>query len=271
MNIIRRLDQLSSPFLLGVPRQCAMPVTMKFSPTAVRTSPTSGRTSPSPSNESSGGTTCFAADINTSPSKGSHSFGRQQQQQQQYQQQHLQRLAGGHAASALLDQRLRTETLEAAAAAAQFVALRISLKSDNDALVDFLASGAAKVGRGMTSHFLRGRYEHGRPLYGLPRDDLGGANAAAIVTDAHLRPEDAGLAPPQWQKALGHFAERAQIGCVILAGDAASFAEWARIPAVRSVCACVPDGRLYALIDGHLISISSQAKWVHGHRSAMSD
>ena len=153
-----------------------------------------------------------------------------------------------------------SEQSAVAAAAAQFIGLRIALDLDHAEQVALLTKGLAQIGRGMTGRLLQGRYEPGKLLKGEPRADLGGAFGPSVVTDDQLRGHDSyTLATNAWRSELGRYAQMAQIGCVLLAGTAARFASWVRAEKNRQVVMDVPEGRLFALIDGHIVALSIQA------------
>ena len=148
----------------------------------------------------------------------------------------------------------------------QFLALRISDQIDNDEMVALLTAGAARVGRGMTANFLRDRYVEGVPLETHCRasshgDEATAAASAVVATDGKLRQRasssipEASWAPSQ----LAQHAERAAIGCIVLAGTAENFSAWALNARRSHVVSEVPDGRLFALLDGYIIAISPSA------------
>ena len=102
-------------------------------------------------------------------------------------------------------------------------------------------------GGGETATKLAGRYTPGQKLPG----------SCPIVTDNHLGLHDAALV--DWKEGYGRYAAETTVGAIILAGDAAGFATWAKSEACRAEVAGVPDGRLFALIDGYIVSVSAQA------------
>jgi hypothetical protein len=115
-----------------------------------------------------------------------------------------------------------------------------------DTITGILMRGEAKIGGGDTAKLLKGKYTPGVPLPG----------ACPIVTDNHLGLHDAALV--DWRSAYGTYAAATTIGAIIFAGDAEGFATWAKSKACRDEVAGVPDGRLFALIDGYLVSVSAQ-------------
>ena len=116
-----------------------------------------------------------------------------------------------------------------------------------DTLYGILMRGEAKIGAGTTAKLLEGKYTPGVPLKG----------ACPIVTDNHLGLHDAALV--DWRSAYGTYAAATTIGAIIFAGDAEGFATWAKSKPCRDEVAGVPDGRLFALIDGYIVSVSAQA------------
>ena len=116
-----------------------------------------------------------------------------------------------------------------------------------DTLYGILMRGEAKIGAGRTAELLKGKYTPGVPLKG----------ACPIVTDNHLGLHDAALV--DWKEGYGRYAAATTVGAIILAGDAAGFATWAKSEACRAEVAGVPDGRLFALIDGYIVSVNAQS------------
>ena len=116
-----------------------------------------------------------------------------------------------------------------------------------DTLYGILMRGEAKIGAGITPGLLEGKYTPGVPLKG----------ACPIVTDNHLGLHDAALV--DWRSAYGTYAAATTIGAIIFAGDAEGFATWAKSKPCRDEVAGVPDGRLFALIDGYIVSVNAQA------------
>ncbi len=117
-----------------------------------------------------------------------------------------------------------------------------------DTLYGILMRGEAKIGEGtITAELLKGKYTPGVPLKG----------ACPIVTDNHLGLHDAALV--DWRSAYGTYAAATTIGAIIFAGDAEGFATWAKSKPCRDEVAGVPDGRLWALIDGYIVSVEAQA------------
>ena len=117
-----------------------------------------------------------------------------------------------------------------------------------DTLYGILMRGEAKIGGGDTAKLLKGKYTPGVPLKG----------ACPIVTDNHLGLHDAALV--DWRSAYGTYAAATTIGAIIFAGDAEGFATWAKSKPCRDEVAGVPDGRLFALIDGYLVGVFAQSK-----------
>ena len=115
-----------------------------------------------------------------------------------------------------------------------------------DTLYGILMRGEAKFGVGV-ERLLKGKYTPGVPLKG----------ACPIVTDNHLGLHDAALV--DWRSAYGTYAAATTIGAIIFAGDAEGFATWAKSKPCRDEVAGVPDGRLFALIDGYIVAVSAQA------------
>ena len=115
-----------------------------------------------------------------------------------------------------------------------------------DTLYGILMRGEAKIGAGKTPELLKGKYTPGVPLKG----------ACPIVTDNHLGLHDAALV--DWRSAYGTYAAATTIGAIIFAGDAEGFATWAKSKPCRDEVAGVPDGRLFALIDGYIVSVDAQ-------------
>ena len=62
-----------------------------------------------------------------------------------------------------------------------------------------------------------------------------------------------------WKEAYTKYVSLSKLGCIILAGTAEKFSEWAKSKACRDEVAGVPDGRLFALIDGYIVAVSAQA------------
>ena len=116
-----------------------------------------------------------------------------------------------------------------------------------DTIIGILTRGEAKIGSGKTPELLKGKYTPGVPLKG----------ACPIVTDNHLGLHDAALV--DWRSAYGTYAAATTIGAIIFAGDAEGFATWAKSKPCRDEVAGVPDGRLFALIDSYIVSVSAQA------------
>ena len=116
-----------------------------------------------------------------------------------------------------------------------------------DTLYGILMRGEAKIGAGATEELLKGKYTPGVPLKGV----------CPIVTDNHLGLHDAALV--DWRSAYGTYAAATTIGAIIFAGDAEGFATWAKSKPCRDEVAGVPDGRLFALIDGYIVAVYAQA------------
>ena len=116
-----------------------------------------------------------------------------------------------------------------------------------DTLYGILMRGEAKIGAGNTAELLKGKYTPGVPLKG----------ACPIVTDNHLGLHDAALV--DWRSAYGTYAAATTIGAIIFAGDAEGFATWAKSKPCRDEVAGVPDGRLFALIDGYIVNVDAQS------------
>ena len=129
-----------------------------------------------------------------------------------------------------------------------------------DTLYGILMRGEAKIGAGKTPGLLEGKYTPGVPLKG----------ACPIVTDNHLGLHDAALV--DWRSAYGTYAAATTIGAIIFAGDAEGFATWAKSKPCRDEVAGVPDGRLFALIDGYIVAVSAQAdtrQWKDGQQHGL--
>ena len=116
-----------------------------------------------------------------------------------------------------------------------------------DTIYGILMRGEAKIGAGRTAELLKGKYTPGVPLKG----------ACPIVTDNHLGLHDAALV--DWHSAYGTYAAATTIGAIIFAGDAEGFATWAKSKPCRDEVAGVPDGRLFALIDGYIVAVFAQS------------
>ena len=77
------------------------------------------------------------------------------------------------------------------------------------------------------------------------------------MTDNHLGLHDAALV--DWRNAYSTYAAATTIGAIIFAGDAEGFATWAKSKPCRDEVAGVPDGRLFALIDGYIVAVLAQS------------
>ena len=115
------------------------------------------------------------------------------------------------------------------------IASKVSKEYEVDTLIGIINRGEAKIGAGDTAQKLAGRYTPGQKLPG----------SCPIVTDNHLGLHDAALA--DWKEGYGRYAAATTVGAIILAGDAAGFATWAKSAACKAEVTGVPSGRLFAL------------------------
>ena len=122
-----------------------------------------------------------------------------------------------------------------------------------DTMVGHLAEGRFKIGAGDTAVMLEGMITPGKPLPGM----------VPVVTDNHLLLHDNTLygdhGSRKWKEAYNHYVSLTKLGCIILAGTVEKFSAWAKSKACRDEVAGVPDGRLFALIDGYIVAVSAQA------------
>lgn len=137
---------------------------------------------------------------------------------------------------------------------ATFVASKVSSDVYGvDTKISHLAEGRFKIGAGKTTTVLAGRITPGKPLPGM----------VPIATDNHLMLHDNTTYGPhgsrKWKEAYNHYVSLTKLGCIILAGTAEKFSEWAQSKPCRDEVAGVPDGRLFALIDSYIVSVSAQA------------
>jgi len=134
------------------------------------------------------------------------------------------------------------------AAGAWAVAAKVSrLPAQVDTLIGLLARGEAKIGAGETAALLRDTYVPGVPLPG----------PCPIVTSDSLRLADQSLV---WgaKRSFPHYANETAAGVIVLAGDAQGFSIWAQSPQCRAEVADVPEGRVFALIDGAIVAVDSE-------------
>ena len=122
-----------------------------------------------------------------------------------------------------------------------------------DTMVGHLAEGRFKIGAGDTAVMLEGMITPGKPLPGM----------VPVVTDNHLLLHDNTIygdhGSRKWKEAYNHYVSLTKLGCIILAGTVEKFSSWAKSKACRDEVAGVPDGRLFALIDGYIVAVSAQA------------
>ena len=122
-----------------------------------------------------------------------------------------------------------------------------------DTKISHLAEGRFKIGAGSTAKVLAGRITPGQPLPGM----------VPVATDNHLMLHDNTIYGPhgsrKWKEAYNHYVSLSKLGCIILAGTAEKFSEWAQSDACRDEVAGVPDGRLWAFIDGYIVAVFAQS------------
>ena len=122
-----------------------------------------------------------------------------------------------------------------------------------DTMVGHLAEGRFKIGAGDTAVMLEGMITPGKPLPGM----------VPVVTDNHLLLHDNTLygdhGSRKWKEAYNHYVSLTKLGCIILAGTVEKFSAWAKSKACRDEVAGVPDGRLFALIDGYIVAVFAQS------------
>ena len=106
---------------------------------------------------------------------------------------------------------------------------------------------APRVGAGRTLTLLKGKYARGHRVPG----------ACPIVSINHLGVHLA--AHVAWKEGFLTYAATSTAGCIILCGDAEGFSEWAKSEACKAEVKDMPDGRLFALIDGYLVGVEAQA------------
>ena len=62
-----------------------------------------------------------------------------------------------------------------------------------------------------------------------------------------------------WKEGFLTYAATSTAGCIILCGDAEGFSEWAKSEACKAEVKDMPDGRLFALIDGYIVCIDMES------------
>ena len=135
-----------------------------------------------------------------------------------------------------------------------FVASKVSADVYGvDTKISHLAEGRFKIGAAGTVKMLQGRLTPGKPLPGM----------VPIATDNHLMLHDNTIygkhGSRKWKEAYNHYVSLTKLGCIILAGTAEKFSEWAQSDACRDEVAGVPDGRLWAFIDGYIVAVFAQS------------
>ena len=60
------------------------------------------------------------------------------------------------------------------------------------------------------------------------------------------------------KRSFPHYANETAAGVIVLAGDAQGFSIWAQSPQCRAEVADVPEGRVFALIDGAIVAVDSE-------------
>ena len=84
-----------------------------------------------------------------------------------------------------------------------------------------------------------------------------------IISDNHLLLHDKSLygdhGSRKWKEWYTKYAGMTKMGVIILAGTPENFSEWAKSKACREEVAEVPDGRLWAFVDGYIISVVRRA------------
>ena len=122
-----------------------------------------------------------------------------------------------------------------------------------DTMTGNLEAGRFKIGAGATEKKIGGRLSPGTKLGGM----------VPIISDNHLLLHDKTLygdhGSRKWKEAYNHYVSLTKLGCIILAGTVEKFSAWAKSKACRDEVAGVPDGRLFALIDGYIVAVSAQA------------
>ena len=114
-----------------------------------------------------------------------------------------------------------------------------------------LAKGKVKIGRGGTEEALQGRYDGGTTNPML-----------VMATEVELDDPSPHGAPlsQSWTQALVWYCACARVGGLVLAGSASAFAEWIRTHSTTDM----PDGRLFALVDGRVIGVhTASARGAH--------
>ena len=132
-------------------------------------------------------------------------------------------------------------------ASVDLVALNVHPTRSADPMLAVLQEGRYKIGRGTTKERLNERGFLSEPTE---------AGASRSLTADAVFPDELQLeSAAARRRALSLFAKRAKLGLVLLAGDAKGLAEWARSRASKESVADVPDGRLFALVDGYLLAL----------------
>ena len=128
------------------------------------------------------------------------------------------------------------------------VAAKVSADSQEfDHLSGIIIRGEARVGAGRTLTLLKGKYARGHRVPG----------ACPIVSINHLGVHLA--AHVAWKEGFLTYAATSTAGCIILCGDAEGFSEWAKSEACKAEVKDMPDGRLFALIDGYIVCIDMKS------------
>ena len=113
-----------------------------------------------------------------------------------------------------------------------------------DTMTGNLEAGRFKIGAGATEKKIGGRLSPGTKLGGM----------VPIISDNHLLLHDKTLygdhGSRKWKEWYTKYAGMTKMGVIILAGTPENFSEWAKSKACREEVAEVPDGRLWAFVDG---------------------
>ena len=122
-----------------------------------------------------------------------------------------------------------------------------------DTMTGNLEAGRFKIGAGATDKKVAGRITPGTKLGGM----------VPIISDNHLLLHDKSLygdhGSRKWKEWYTKYAGMTKMGVIILAGTPENFSEWAKSKACREEVAEVPDGRLWAFVDGYIISVNVKA------------
>ena len=115
-----------------------------------------------------------------------------------------------------------------------------------DTMTGNLEAGRFKIGAGATEKKIGGRLSPGTKLGGM----------VPIISDNHLLLHDKSLygdhGSRKWKEWYTKYAGMTKMGVIILAGTPENFSEWAKSKACREEVAEVPDGRLWAFVDGYV-------------------